>query len=433
MPTSIRPATGRPQAVPQRRRPGIDSVWWLIAVAGAFTLVQVLLVAPRLGLSWDEIVYVSQVSVHAPASIFGPPRARGISLLVAPVTELTSSVLALRIYLSIMSGAALLAAMLVWRRVRPAWLVALAGLLFASLWVTLYYGSEAMPDLWVALSALAAVGFFLQVADPGRPALDGAPATGRVKGSLTGLAACLAVAALVRPGDAIFLAAGIVVAVVVVRRWRRWPLLAATAAGVVAGAAEWVIEAYVRFGGPLQRLHGAAQEQGGLAPHLGLLYQLHAVTGPTLCRPCTMTIRSPGLSLWWLAAPVLAVLGIMAARGAGRMASSALAGFCALCIGFQYLFLINYAAPRFLLPFYALLSIPVADALGWLVTGVRADLRPMSAALLAGILAAQVILSAGAGDIATVATDNVGHLARFVDAQPWEKITPVIWTSVRFA
>jgi predicted nucleic acid-binding protein len=40
------------------------------------------------------------------------------------------------------------------------------------------------------------------------------------------------------------------------------------------------------------------------------------------------------------------------------------------------------------------------------------------------ILAAQVIESTGVGDIVTVATDNVGHLARFVDAQPWEKITP---------
>jgi hypothetical protein len=40
------------------------------------------------------------------------------------------------------------------------------------------------------------------------------------------------------------------------------------------------------------------------------------------------------------------------------------------------------------------------------------------------ILAAQVILSAGMGDIATVATDNVGHMARLVDAQPWEAIVP---------
>jgi hypothetical protein len=40
------------------------------------------------------------------------------------------------------------------------------------------------------------------------------------------------------------------------------------------------------------------------------------------------------------------------------------------------------------------------------------------------ILAAQAILAASVGDIVTVATDNVGHLARFVDAQPWEMIVP---------
>ena len=40
------------------------------------------------------------------------------------------------------------------------------------------------------------------------------------------------------------------------------------------------------------------------------------------------------------------------------------------------------------------------------------------------ILAAQALLTAGPGDVMTVATDNVGHLARFVDAQPWERILP---------
>jgi len=49
-------------------------------------------VSQRLGLSWDETVYVSQVSAHAPAAWFDPARARGIPLLVAPVALLTSSV-----------------------------------------------------------------------------------------------------------------------------------------------------------------------------------------------------------------------------------------------------------------------------------------------------------------------------------------------------
>jgi predicted nucleic acid-binding protein len=39
------------------------------------------------------------------------------------------------------------------------------------------------------------------------------------------------------------------------------------------------------------------------------------------------------------------------------------------------------------------------------------------------ILAAQALLAVGPGDVLTVATDNVGHLSRFVDAQTWETVT----------
>ena len=39
------------------------------------------------------------------------------------------------------------------------------------------------------------------------------------------------------------------------------------------------------------------------------------------------------------------------------------------------------------------------------------------------ILAAQALLSVGPGDTAMVATDNVGHLSRFIDARLWETIT----------
>ena len=40
------------------------------------------------------------------------------------------------------------------------------------------------------------------------------------------------------------------------------------------------------------------------------------------------------------------------------------------------------------------------------------------------ILAAQALLAASPGDVVTVATDNVGHLARFVQSQPWDQIAP---------
>src|ERR1035438_10302470 len=221
-----------PATFPQRLRPGPGpdraggSIWWLAAVAAAFSLSQLLFVSPRMGLGWDETVYVSQFSAHAPAAFFDAARARGVPLLVAPVTLVTSSAVALRGYLALASGLGLFAALWAWRRLRPAWVLALAGLAFGGLWVSQYYGPQAMPDEWVALSGLAAVGFFLQAAT-GR----GGP------GALAGLTVSVALSALFRPGDAVFLAVPLALAVVIVRAWRRWPLLACLVGGMLAGSA----------------------------------------------------------------------------------------------------------------------------------------------------------------------------------------------------
>jgi len=404
----LRPPRSVAAAVDRVRQ--ADSIWWLVFVAAAFTVAQLALVVPRLGLSWDETVYISQVSSHAPAAFFDPARARGIPLLVAPVTLLTSSVLAVRIYLAVASGIALFLALLCWRRLRPAWQLAIAGVIFCGLWTTLYYGPQAMPDLWVAFSSLAAVGLFLQAASPettgtaatgaaatgtGAPATDAGPQARPTRwGALAGLTACVAIAALVRPGDALYLAAALGIAVIAVRQWRRWQLLAAVVAGFAAGAADWVIEAYVRFGSATNRLHEAGAEQGGFGFHFAVWDELRAVNGPTLCRPCTVGLRYPELSLWWLALPVLVVLGGYAAHRAGRLASSVLATACGLSLAFQYLFLINYAAPRFLLPAYALAAIPVADAIGGLLTGIQRDLRAPAALLVAVVLGVQLLIQA---------------------------------------
>jgi hypothetical protein len=437
--TVLHPQAAMPTA--ERLRQSADSIWWLVLVAGLFTVFQLVFVVPRLGLSWDEVVYVSQVSSHAPAAFFDPARARGIPVLVAPVTLLTGSVLAMRIYLAIASGLGLFLALLTWRRIRPAWVLALGGGAFASLWVAQYYGPQAMPDEWVAFAALAAAGFFLRAAGgDGEPVPAGedreAPApvarneeiqSGEIEGQpqvapsstrrgpvparhrlapLAGLAGSVAAAALVRPGDAIFLAGAFVVAVLAVRAWRRWELVAAIAAGLVAGCAQWVVEAYVRFGGPLQRLHAAGAEQDGFGVHAGFWDEFRAVNGPTLCRPCTVGVRDPEVSLWWLALPVLVVFGVLAARRLGRFRSSLLVSWCGLCVAFQYLFLINYAAPRFLIPAYALLVIPVADLIAWLLTSVRADYRDITRfgvglALVAQVLVQQVVLDHQVGEKVT--------------------------------
>jgi predicted nucleic acid-binding protein len=39
------------------------------------------------------------------------------------------------------------------------------------------------------------------------------------------------------------------------------------------------------------------------------------------------------------------------------------------------------------------------------------------------ILAAQALMAVGPSDVVTVATDNVMHLRRMVDAQTWETVT----------
>ena len=194
---------------------------------------------------------------------------------------------------------------------------------------------------------------------------------------------CVPVTRCISPG-ALFLA------VVLVARWRQWPLAIAVVAGLAAGAADWVVEAYVRFGGPLRRLRLAGAEQGGFGWHFAIWDELRALDGPTLCRPCTVGYRYPAISIWWLLLPVLLVLGALAARRTGLLGSSVLASACALALGFQYLFLIYYAAPRFLIPAYALAAIGVSDVVAGLITGVRPGSRPAAITAVVVILAVQL-------------------------------------------
>ena len=371
-----------------------------MAVGLAFTVAQLVSVSPRMGLSWDESVYVSQVSGHAPAAWFDPARARGVPLIVAPVAWLTSSVAALRVYLAVLSGLGLTVALWTWRALRPAWVLGLAGVMFGGLWVAQYYGPQAMPDIWSALGSLAAVGCFCRWA---AGAASGGASRGAAGGAfggggalaLAGLGVSVAFVTLVRPGDAVYLSVPLLIAVAAgaVRAGgfaRYGAAGGAIIGGLVAGGAEWVIEAYVRFGGVASRLREAGAEQNGFGLHFALLDELRALNGPTLCRPCTIGVRDPELDLWWVLLPVLVALGIVAARRAGRLASALLAAVCGLCLAAQYLFMINYAAPRFLLPAYALLAIPVADALAWLITGFGRDLRPAMTATVTCFLILQL-------------------------------------------
>ncbi|MCW2945955.1 MAG: rane protein [Actinoallomurus sp.] len=323
----------------------------LVVVAVAYAAAQLIAVTARMRLGWDETVYLSQVSPHIPAAFFSPPRARGITLLPVPVVAVTPSLTALRVYMTALSSAGLVAAYWPWTRlVRPV-TAALAALLLASLWVVQFYGNEVMPNLYVAYGAVAAAGWFAHtVRAPGRrpPIL---------------LAASLAFVALMRPSDAAWLALPLVVAAAFAGR-RRLALLGAIALGLAAGAIEWIGEAYLRFGDPIQRLRASSQIEGGLGWHpAGILMELRSLNDSLLCRPCGSTWHVSTLSLWWPLVPVLAAGGLVLAARERRLALLAPPTACGAVLGASYLLFVGYAAPRFLIPAYALLALPVAELL----------------------------------------------------------------------
>jgi len=336
------PPPRRPRALPP-----------LAAVAAAFTAVQLLLVLPHSGLGWDETVYVSQVGGQAPAAYFSAPRARGISYLVAPLVSVTSSMTALRIYLALLSGAALLAALWVWRRLLPAPVLAWGGALFCGLWMTVYYGPLAMPNLWCAFGAFAALGFFLRTARS--HAFQDPAAT-------VGLAGCVAAVALLRPPDVCWLVLPMLVAALVLRGVRRRVLLAALVGGALLGAAPWIVEAYVHYGGLLARLERGSEIQGGMGWNVAIGDHVRSLQGRVLCRPCDVPWRQPETALWWCALPLVTAAGVRAAARAGRALPAVLATAVAGSTAVPYLLLMGYAAPRFLLPSYALLALPAGEA-----------------------------------------------------------------------
>ena len=323
----------------------------LAVVAVLYVAVQLALVPMDRFFEWDEAVYVSQVSEVAPPSYFGAHRARGISALVWPVASLTGDITTLRVYLAILSGAALFLAYRPWLKVAHPVVAPLGALVFSTSWLTLFYGSEVSPNLYVAFGSVAAAGFAAQV-------LWG-QATRR---SPVAVALAVALVALMRPSDSVWLALPLLVAAVATRRRGR-PVLLAVAAGGVLGWLPWVAESFVRFGGPIERLRTAsAAARVDALPLLDLL-QLHLrlTDGGMSC--CFGRFRQPFIPaeglLWWLGLVGFCLVGVFAGRGAIRWAA-ALASGAAVSLGATYLLLTSFVYPRFLLPAYALAAVGAA-------------------------------------------------------------------------
>jgi hypothetical protein len=367
-----------------------SAAFWLAVVAIAYTVAMYVAVVPLKTLGADESVYASQVNPRVPPQTFSAPRARGITYLIAPILHVSSSTVAMRAYLAVLAGVLLVVAYWPWLRVVDrARVVPLAALVFVSLWVTRYYGADDMPNAWVAFCAVAAVGWFVRYGRDRRSA------------NLAGVAIALAVMALLRPGDAFWIAIALVVAMISQKRWRRPALFAAVIGGTAAGLAEWVVEAYQRFGGLMSRLNQASGEQGGLAWHpSGVADTLKSLAGPRLCRPCSTHVRdlthtgTALFTIWWLAFVALAAVGVFIAKRAGQLAEVAIPAACGAVVALSYMITLTYAAPRFLLPAYGLLAIPAAFAIA-AIPSIAATPARRTALVLAALALATNAVSQG--------------------------------------
>lgn len=364
-----------PQAGPRARvtaglRISRWGVAWIIAAAVAFTLAVLLFDSLRIPLFWDESVYASQISQHVPMG-WAAERARGLPLLAAPVTLLTSSVVVLRVYLVLMAGIGLFLAMLTWRGWYPDWVVALAGVIFGGLWVTQWQASLLLPSYWSAIGGMAGVGLFLTAAQRGR--------TSPLR--LVLLAAAVAFTALMRPADAIVIFGPVLVIAIAIGLSRQAAspvaaLAGAIVAGLAVGVGEWVIEADMYFGGLSNRLYRMSQASGGRK--LDLLNNLRVMSGGVVSSvPGFPTIKGwsyPSLLAWWAVFGILAVIGVY---GASRRHGWLLAATPVICALGVYLL---YSLPirdnsRYLQPMWALLAVSAAGGIYWLVTASQGRLR----------------------------------------------------------
>ncbi|MEU4969556.1 MULTISPECIES: hypothetical protein [Streptomyces] len=349
--------------------------WWLAGVCGIFAVLSLTVVHPGLPLGWDELVYASRFGPYGPETPFSAPRTRGVPLLIAPVAAVGDSVVLLRCYLTAAASLALYLGYLPWlRAVARRGVVPLAAALYSSVWFALFYAGAAMPNHYVAMGLVGAVGCCVR-----GPA--SAPPRAR---TYAAAAAALAAATLMRPNDTVWPVAVLLAAVLGARikgrlsKARALRAAAALAGGVALGLLPWAVEARLRFGGVLERVRAAGEIQGGMRLHLSLdTVRRHAAAldGPLLCRPCEGATVEWASAGWWLLIPPLVALGIDAARKDGRTALALLPTAAAGSVAVPYLFFMDYAAPRFLLPSYALLAPVVALGAGSVVRRARGARR----------------------------------------------------------
>jgi hypothetical protein len=397
----------------------------LLAVGAAYLAVQLLLFSPDRAPSWDEAIYLSQVTPGVHAIAFAPSRARGISLLVAPITMAGGSVSDVRLFLAALSSVALAASYILW--VPALGLVApVAAFLFVFTWLGLFYGSEVMPNLWAAILAVATAGALVGRVD------DDA------RWGAVGAAALVGLMALIRPADALVLGGALALYVLLFRRSSSRALLS-LGAGLAIGFGAWLVEMSVRFGGPTRAMREAAALGHLTALGVGerVLQNLALTNGPTIGPEAHPHVPLAGV-LWWGTTAGLTVVAVVRTRPPRRDAVR-----CAILAGSTlaatYLVLVAGLAPRFLLPAYALLSLPAAAGLISLLTGGTGGrtVGAAAVAVLAGLTVWQLGMARTIGTAATTARETVaavgGEVGRLAAGRPCVVASAGAFPQVAFA
>lgn len=384
----VAPSAGVRRRGPARGgSPELIAVTAVAAVAAVWVGLQFALFGTDRFLGWDEAVYFSQVAPQVPALDFSAQRARGMVVVAAPVAW--AGVTALRVYLIALSGVALFAAFWPWAR-RLGAAAPVAAAIFAVTWGPLVFGSELYPNLLAALSAVAVTGWFAEHLHTGglRP--------------LVGVVVGVAAAAVLRPSDSVWLALALLVSMVVVYRTVRVAPTAALAVGGIIGSTPWLVEAFVRFGGPIQRLRDAAGLSMGGDDRNNVAQYLNIVEGPVRAVVPDPTV-TPTAVVWLTAIAVVVALGVAQHGRPAWRAPTLTALIASLGLLLPYLTVTGGINVRYVLPAYALACVPAGVGLV-VLWGARRGRRTLRVALV-------VVLAVWAGWQGVLADRNEEDLA----------------------
>lgn len=394
--------------------------WGLVVVVAGSLVVQLALIQADRPPSWDESIYISQVTPEMHAMFLRAFRARGITYLIAPITLAGGSVEQVRLFLMVLSSLAV--------GVTFAVTIPLIGLaapiaaaLFTSSWLFVFNGSAVLPNLWAAILGLAMTALIAR----------------RLEGGGTRhvvlAAASLAGMAVVRPTEAVVVFGAIGLCLLLSRRtsWRLVPVLGVA---LFLGLLPWFVEVSIRFGGPIRGLGVAHTEQ-----HLGFAdagANLSAYLAATDGRP-SPDIPPAGV-LWWSSLLVLTVVAIARSSGS-RRSIVLLCGAGALVLAAEYLVFVSAVAPRFLLPASAFIAIPVAVGLHSLLRG--GILARSAGALVLVLVGPWIVWQAGVAERVgdeqreeLVNFRDVGlRLREMADGRPCTFMSPHGWPAIEFA